>query len=355
MKIQVHQVSYELLDRVESILSFSGEEVYWMKYHNTKYKWFMFACVLVFMGATVTWLIKVNSGQSVKSTQVPRRVDQGQPICPAESFRLPIAEIPKMEFAALHDGDVKAAIRLSCHYGIYLNKPCIGEIWRFRAAQLGNINATRSLSERGLLDGGRRSYFLKATESTAFAELSGIAQRYILFHAKDRRKNNVSSDGSTDFTIRNLDVEPAIVRTGSVNAMFCRDSSVLSWPMEYIAYKARCREGGGVNEVADIVVFPSFDGMCQKAVDVAEERSLPWIVVAIDIEDHFRCRPKEVSLEECCRCTCKVLELVFADFSLPRSTIVRFAESVTFARQMEPMTKGSFMVMQAPSYLMCRR
>ena len=269
---------------------------------------------------------------------------------------LPIAEIPKMEFAALHDGDVKAAIRLSCHYGIYLNKPYIGEVWRFRAAQLGNINATRSLSERGLLDGGRRSYFLKATESTAFAELSGIAQRYILFHAKDRRKNNVSSDGSTDFTIRNLDVEPAIVRTGSVNAMFCRDSSVLSWPMGYIAYKTRCGESLSLKKaISEIVVFPSFDGVCQKAVDVAEERSLPWIVVAIDIEDHFRCRPKEVSLEECCRCTCKVLELVFADFSLPRSTIVRFAESVTFARQMEPMTKGSFMVMQAPSYLMCRR
>ena len=287
----------------------------------------------------------------------PCSVGEEHAICPANDFRLPAADVPKLEFAALHDGDVEAAIRLSSYYDICLNKPCLGEIWRFRAAQLGDINSTRSLYERELLGDRLQSCFQEAASSSFFAGLLGITQRYIRFHAQERHQNSVSSEDHAGLAIQDMETELATARTGSVNGEYRRGTSTLSWPIEFIAYKARCNRevACSQNETAEIVVFPSFDGMCQKAVDVAEERGLPWIVVAIDFDDRFKCRPKEVCLDECCRCVCKVLELVSAGFSLPRSTIVRFAESVTFAEQMEPRMEGMFTVMQAPSYLMCRR
>lgn len=313
----------------------------------------MYVCSLVFIGATALTYVYVDLGRNMEVNRNTSHQEEGCPICPANCFRLSVSDVLKNEFDALQDGDAEAARRLADYYGIFLNKPSVGEVWRFRAAQLGDINAARSLCERRLLERGERSYFKEVIDSPFFTGLSDVTRRYVLFHANGHgQKDSTPSESSRSLPVQDWDEEPAILRTGNVNAAFSRGASVLSWPMGYVAYKARCDKSScQEKDVTEVLVFPSFDGFCQKAVDFAEGNCLNWIVVAVDFADSFKCRPKEVSLKECCRCVCKVLKEVFADFSLPNTTAVRFAESAAFAEQMKAEVTG-VVVMPAPSHLM---
>ena len=248
---------------------------------------------------------------SVKSTNCP--------ICPANEFYLPVAEVSKMEFAALHDGNSSDAVRLANYYGIYLNKPLFGSLWNFRAAQLGDVFAVYNLCAEGLYDNKSLIFSSILSDEKGFALLSGIAQMYVCFHGISNRLDTVNlSSNDTHIVIRQLDAELAVAGIGSADAAFRRGGKTFSWPIDYVAYK------------------------------MAEAKGLPLIVVAVDLKDRFGIRPKEVSQKECYRCVCKILKQVIADYSLSSDTVVRFAEDQVFAERMK-IEGCAFTIKPAPS------
>ena len=279
---------------------------------------------------------------SVKSTNCPT--------CPANEFYLSVAEVSKMEFAALHDGNSSAAVRLANYYGIYLNKPLFGGLWNFRAAQLGDVFAAYNLCVEGLFDNKTRIFSSILSDEKGFALLSDIAQMYVCFHGISNRLDTVDlSSNDTHIVIQQLDAQLAAAGIGSADAAFRRGGKTFSWPIDYVAYKARSGDFIQSNTSAlEILVFPSFQGMCQEAVNMAEANGLPLIVVAVDLKDRFGIRPKEISQKECCRCVCKILKRVIADYSLSSDTVVRFAEDRVFAERMK-IEGCAFTIKPAPS------
>ena len=277
------------------------------------------------------------------------------PICPANDFYLPVAEVSKMEFAALHDGNSSDAVRLANYYGIYLNKPLFGSLWNFRAAQLGDVFAVHNLCVEGLFNNKTRIFSSILSDEKGFALLSDIAQMYVCFHGISNRLDTVNlSSNDTHIVIRQLDAELAVAGIGSADAAFRRGGKTFSWPIDYVAYKVRSGDFIQSNASAlEILVFPSFHGMCQGAVKMAEAKGLPLIVVAVDLKDRFGIRPKEVSQKECYRCVCKILKQVIADYSLSSDTVVRFAEDQVFAERMK-IEGCAFAIKPAPLCFMRR-
>ena len=278
-----------------------------------------------------------------------------EPINPSNSFYLPAAEVPKMESAALHAGNREAAVRLASYYGICRNKPLLGNIWSFRAAQLGDILAAYNLCVGGLFDKKAQLFSSVLSNKTDLVLLSNVAKEYVYFHGLSNRLDNVHSPTRAHNTIRLLDAELPVVRIGSVDAAFDRGGKDYSWPIRYMAYEVRCRSHVPLKkEALEILVFPAFHGMYQSAVDIAEVNSMPLIVVATDFEDPFGIRPKEVSQKECCRCVCRIVKRVISDYSLPSDTVIRFAENPIFAEQMK--TEGRvFTIKPAASCFMRRK
>ena len=260
-----------------------------------------------------------------------------------------------MESAALHDGNREAAVRLANYYGICQNKPLLGNIWYFRAAQLGDILAAYNLCVGGLFDKKAQLFSSVLSNKTDLVLLSNVAKEYVYFHGLSNRLDNVHSPTRAHNTIRLLDAELPVVRIGSIDAAFDRGGKDYSWPIRYMAYEVRCRSHVPLKkEALEILVFPAFHGMYQSAVDIAEVNSMPLIVVATDFEDPFGIRPKEVSQKECCRCVCRIVKRVISDYSLPSDTVIRFAEDPIFAEQMK--TEGRvFTIKPAASCFMRRK
>ena len=277
-----------------------------------------------------------------------------EPINPSNSFYLPAAEVPKMESAALHAGNREAAVRLASYYGICRNKPLLGNIWSFRAAQLGDILAAYNLCVGGLFDKKAQLFSSVLSNKTDLVLLSNVAKEYVYFHGLSNRLDNVHSPTRAHNTIRLLDAELPVVRIGSVDAAFDRGGKDYSWPIRYMAYEVRCRSHVPLKkEALEILVFPAFHGMYQSAVDIAEANSMPLIVVATDFEDPFGIRPKEVSQKECCRCVCRIVKRVISDYSLPSDTVIRFAEDPIFAEQMK--TEGRVFTIKPAASCFVRR
>lgn len=276
------------------------------------------------------------------------------PICPANDFYLHAAEVPRMESVALHDGNREAAVRLASYYGICQNKPLLGNLWNFRAAQLGDVFAAYNLCVDGLFDKKAQVFSSVLSNKNDLALLSNVAKEYVYFHGLSNRLGILHSSASAHNAIRLLDAELAVVRIGSVDAAFDRYGKACSWPIDYMAYKVRRRNHvPSKKEILEILVFPSFHGMYQGAVDRAEANSLPLVVVATDLDDRFGLRPPEVSRKECCRCVCKILKRVIEDYSLSSDTTIRFAEDPIFAEQMK-IEGRAFTVGSAASCFMRR-
>lgn len=277
------------------------------------------------------------------------------PINPSNSFYLPAAEVPKMESAALHDGNRDAAVRLASYYGTFQNKPLLGSLWNFRAAQLGDILAAYNLCVQGLFDKKAQFFSSVLSNKNDLALLSNVAKEYVYFHGLSNRLDIVHSSTKAHNAIRFLDTELPLVRIGSVDAAFDRGGKAYSWPISYVACRVRCRNHvPSKKEVLEILFFPSFHGMYQSAVDMAEAKRMPLIVAAADFDDPFGVRPKEVSQKECCRCVCKILERVISDYSLSSDTVIRFAEDTVFSEQMKAEGRA-FTIKPAASCFMRRQ
>ena len=230
----------------------------------------------------------------------------------------------------------------------------LGNLWNFRAAQLGDVFAAYNLCVEGLADKKSQIFSLVLSNKKDLLSLSNITQVYVYFHGLSNNLDNVHSSTNKHSTIRLLDAALAVVRIGSVDAAFDRDGKACSWPIDYMAYKVRRRNHvPSKKEILEILVFPSFHGMYQGAVDRAEANSLPLIVVATDLDDRFGLRPPEVSRKECCRCVCKILKRVIEDYSLSSDTTIRFAEDPIFAEQMK-IEGRAFTVGSAASCFMRR-
>ncbi|MBR6125519.1 hypothetical protein IKQ19_18330 [Candidatus Saccharibacteria bacterium] len=276
-------------------------------------------------------------------------------ICPANDFYLPATEVPRMEFAALHDGNREAAVRLGNYYGIYLNKPLLGSLWNFRAAQLGDVSAAYKLCIEGLVDKKSQIFSPVHSNKKDFKLLSEIAQMYVFFHDTSNRLEDIHLSYGKRIAIRQLDTKLASVVNGCVESAFQKGGTTFSWVIDYVAYKVRWGDEESLNkDPVEILVFPSFGKMCQSAVDLAETKRLPLIVVAIDLEDRFGLRPKEVPQKECCRCVCKILERVISDYSLSSDTVIRFAEDTVFSEQMKAEGRA-FTIKPAASCFMRRQ
>lgn len=284
---------------------------------------------------------------------------QGEAVCPSNSFNLPADSVSRMELAALHDGDRSAAARLAGYYSIYRNKGSLGDVWHYRAAQLGDVTSLYNLCVRESCCWQKRIFSPDVVNNSDFLELSKIAQDYVRFHVRHCHGIDDGTEyvGDACAKIRNLDADLAIAKVGLMDAIYDMEGHRSAWPVVYFAYKTRQKSGYVSHDKAvdGVMVFSDFLGEdCQKAIDIAESGEMGWLVVSVEYDDRFGFRPKELKPRELCMCVYKVLEQVFTDFSLAPNVKVSFAGNAMFVEQMTANSSGKFVVSPAPDIFACK-
>ena len=139
------------------------------------------------------------------------------------------------------------------------------------------------------------------------------------------------------------------------------------WKIRYAAYKARDRYGKRceTNQV-QVLIFPSMplidsgvpaninmSGIaCQNAVFTAESNGWPWIIVAVNLKSSLIPETLEITDEEKLDCARIALDRVFAEFSLPSSTVVIPAGDILFVDRFKSLIEKDYNVKPAPETLL---
>ena len=293
----------------------------------------------------------------------PIRNGEDSWICPISSFRLSDEQVSRFESSALLEGDAAVASHLAVYYSLFWQKPALGDVWNYRAAQLGDFGCACALSTEGLLYDLHQIFSDEALTNSVVAAMSDLAREYIRFNYRNCRKMRTDSIvcATNDWSLA-----AATVRTESV-AVRGED-----WEIEYAAYKARnrCGKNCETNQV-QVLVFssmPSLDSdepfdvppdevdmsgiACQNAVFMAESNGWPWIVVAVDCENSLIPETFEITDEEKLDCARIALDRVFAEFSLPSSTVVMPAGDILFVDRFKSLIEKDYNVKPAPETLL---
>ena len=284
-------------------------------------------------------------------------LDNEAPVCSSSRFRLSEDQASNLESSALLDGNATAAGRLRVYHGLYLCNSLLGEVWNYRAAQLGDFRSAYELHWMGLLNDPQRIFSEEALTNSADAAMSDLARRYVQFcYRKCREKGADLSEVACE--ANDWLLEPAEVRSGDVEVRAGK------WKIRYASYRARNRNGNccETNQVK-VAVFPSLPLMdigipsdinmpmsgiaCQEAVFMAERNGLPWIVVAVDLMSSLMPETLGITEEEKAASAKIALERVFADFSLPSSTVVMPAGNIRFANRFKELIECEYNVQPA--------
>ena len=283
-------------------------------------------------------------------------------ICPSATFWLSEEQVSSFESSALLEGNVVAAVRLELYHAIACAMPRMGDVWKYRAAQLGDFSAACDLHTRGLLDELPQIFSEEVLSNSVDATMSDLAREYIHFNYRNCRETHADSSGSSVVCSTNdWSLETATVKAGKV---VVRNGE---WKIRYAAYKARDRYGNSceTNQV-QVLVFPSMSlidsGLpadinmsgiaCQHAVFMAESNGWPWIVVAVNIKSSLIPETLEITDYEKDNCARIALERVFAEFSLPPSTVVMPAGDVLFVDRFKKLIESDYKVRPAPEKLL---
>ena len=279
-------------------------------------------------------------------------------ICPSATFWLSDEQVSILESSALLEGNVVAAGRLELYYSLFLQTPSLGDVWNYRAAQLGDFGGACALNTEGLLCNPHQVFSDEALSNSVDIAMSDLAREYIRFnywHCRKMRTDSIVC-ATNDWSL-----ETATVKTGRVAV---RGGE---WKIRYAAYKSRDRYGKGceTNQV-QILVFPTMplidSGVltdinmlgiaCQKAVFMAESNGWPWIIVAVDVENSLIPETLGITGEEKEDCARIALERVFAVFSLPSSTVVMPAGDIRFVNRFKSLIEKDYNVKSAPETLL---
>ena len=294
-------------------------------------------------------------------------------LCPANSFSLSDKQVTSLESAALLKGDAAAAGYLATYYSFFWCDPVLGDVWRYRALQLGDFEFAYDLGMSGLLNDMPQIFSEEALSNSLAVAMSDLARQYIRFNYYNCRSMQTNSSMSKVVCAADdWSLETAMTITGKVKVR--REEGEI----DYAAYKARNRWGKscGTNQVQVLVFhsWPSIDvdgdgpfdlpqcapykpgTACQEAVSMAESNGWPWIVVAVDLEQSFVPRGwgMDITEEEKDNCARIVLGRVFSEFSLPSSTVVMPAGDINFVKRFTKSIEGEYKVQPAPEKLVVR-
>ena len=274
------------------------------------------------------------------------------------AYWLPDEQVSRLELSALSEGNTAAAAQLNTYYSLYWKDCCMGAVWEYRAAQLGDFTSACYLSKEGELNDLPQIFSEEAlSNSLAFPMMSDLARQYIRSNYYNCRAMRTSpSMPKVVCAVDDWLLGPAMAITGKVRRG--------EWGIVYAAYKARNRSGKSrETDQVQVLVFNALpyigdDGRsapdtpgsaCQEAVFMAESNGLPWIVVFVC----FDYIPEELGItdEEKLDCARVALERVFAKFSLPSSTVVMPAGDVNFVKRFTSFIERDYNVKSAPGKL----
>ncbi len=273
----------------------------------------------------------------------------------ATCFFLPAPRVRDLEKAALSYCDIGAAEVLSDYFGFSCGDCELADVWRYRAAQLGDFHAAYNLHLNDVAYDKTRIFSESVVAKASKFNLSELTMSYIRHQASDSRTNGVSVYDALHYAVPLLDETPPSLLLGNISLKEDRFDMLRDLTLDYVA----CVKEQGRKSIEEIIVFPSKpsrvagrweksqDGIaCQLAVWEAIRLSRSWLIVALAK------RPEDTTEKEYSKCVAIVLENLFVRLNLPQSISVMFAGNTSFARQMQKNLAASFNVKDAPPCLL---